>query len=204
MASTTTLTRPNRGFRPRALLWFLGWAIVIAVGAWFYLGTVSRYIHFDALHYGHHWHTRWWLVAHLGGGSLSLIVGPLQFSSALRRRYVNAHRWIGRAYLAGVLISSLAAIYISLYVTPVPGFGVAMLFLTLAWVTTSSMALTAALRRQFAVHREWMIRSYVVTFGFVVFRLLKTLDPFHDLPSPLLTPSPAVGSVGPSPSSSPR
>lgn len=58
-----------------------------------------------------------------------------------------------------------------------------MLFLTLAWVTTSSMALTAVLHRQFAAHREWMIRSYVVTFAFVVFRLLKTLDPFHDLPA---------------------
>jgi hypothetical protein len=148
---------------------------------YFFAVSGARYRHFDPVHYGFHWPTRWWLVAHLGGGALALSLGPLQFSSALRRRYVQAHRWIGRTYLTGVLVGSLAAIYMSLNVSPNKAFGVALLFLALAWLTTSSMAYIAVLHRQFAAHREWMIRSYVVTFAFVVFRLLKDLHIFGNL-----------------------
>jgi hypothetical protein len=32
------------------------------------------------------------------------------------------------------------------------------------------------MRRQFAAHREWMIRSYVVTFAFALFRFLEHIN----------------------------
>ena len=43
------------------------------------------------------------------------------------------------------------------------------------------MAYVSVMRRQFAAHREWMIRSYVVTFAFVMFRLLEDLDVYGGL-----------------------
>lgn len=181
MTSTTTLARLNRGSLIRTILVWLGWTTIAAVGVYFYRVAVGRYIHFDVTHYRHYWISRWWLVAHLGGGSLALILGPFQFSTALRQRYIKVHRWIGRTYLSGVLIGSIAAVYMSFNVSPNKAFGVALLFLALAWVTTSSMGLIAVLRRQFAAHREWMIRSYVVTFAFVSFRLLKDLNVFGRL-----------------------
>jgi hypothetical protein len=39
------------------------------------------------------------------------------------------------------------------------------------------MAYYAILKRQIAIHKEWMVRSYVVTFGFVTFRLLYDYSP---------------------------
>jgi hypothetical protein len=48
-----------------------------------------------------------------------------------------------------------------------------------AWLFMSAMAYATALRRQFNVHREFMIRSYVLTFAFVLIRLpLATLPIF--------------------------
>lgn len=181
MGSTFTVMPSNRRSTPRMLLMAVAWAIILSAVVYFYLVAVSRYIHFDAAHYGHHWLSRWWLIAHLGGGSLALLLGPFQFSQAIRRRYVRVHRWMGRGYLFGVFIGSVAAVYISLYVTPIHAFGIAMLYLTLAWVTTSLMGFVAVMRRQFSVHREWMIRSYVVTFAFVTFRILRELHPFHNI-----------------------
>jgi hypothetical protein len=45
-----------------------------------------------------------------------------------------------------------------------------LFFLCVAWVITTSMALLAIRRRNLPQHREWMMRSYAVTFAFVTFR----------------------------------
>lgn len=182
MASTTTLARPNRSSLRRTLFLWVSWTVIAVTGIYFLAGVVGRYAHFDAAHYRFFWNTRWWLVAHLGGGSIALVLGPFQFSSGLRRRYVRVHRWMGRLYLTGILVASIAAIYMGFYVALPRAFGVSLLFLALAWLTTSLVAYIAVLRRQFAVHREWMIRSYVVTFAFVLFRLLGDLKAFSSLP----------------------
>lgn len=148
----------------------LGVAALAALALHFYLPTVWNYSHLDAAHYRSYWKAHWWLVAHLGGGSLALLLGPFQFSGWLRRRYVKAHRWMGRLYLVGVAVGSLAAFYIGMWVSQNRGFGISLLFLDLVWVVTTGMAYIAVMRRQFAAHREWMVRSYVLTFGFVLFR----------------------------------
>jgi hypothetical protein len=153
------------------LIW-LACTVLGAAGLHFYLPAVWNFSHLDAAHYGPFWKAKWWMVAHLGGGSLALLMGPFQFSSWMRRRYVQAHRWMGRLYLAGVLTGSIAAVYMGVWVTRNRPFGIALLYLDLAWVVTTGMAYLAVIRRQFVAHKEWMVRSYVVTFAFVVFRVM--------------------------------
>jgi hypothetical protein len=160
----------RRGARVRTLLVWLGCVALGALALHFYVPAVRNYSHLDLAHYGNLWKAHWWLVAHLGGGSLALLLGPFQFIGWIRRRYIRAHRWMGRLYLSGVLVASIAAVYMGLYVSPIRSFGISLLFLDLAWVVTTGMAYIAILRRQFTAHREWMIRSYVVTFAFVLFR----------------------------------
>ena len=50
----------------------------------------------------------------------------------------------------------------------------------MAWVVTTAIAVAAIRRGLVEPHREWMIRSYVVTFAFVTFRavwaVLKAAD----------------------------
>jgi len=181
MASSAMTLGTRRRVWLRTLLLWVSWGVEAALIVWFYGAAVLQYGHFDAAHYFIFWKARWWLVGHLAGGSLALLLGPFQFSGWLRRRYVKAHRWMGRLYLFGVLVGSVSALYMGLRVASSKAFGIALLYLALPWVVTSGMAYVSALRRQFVAHREWMVRSYVVTFAFVLFRLLEKLNVYGSL-----------------------
>ena len=115
-----------------------------------------------------------WLLLHIVAGTAALLIGPLQFSSTLRRRNIAVHRWSGRVYLVSVAASVVAAIRILLLPHSSFGFRIGIAGLALAWIATTGVAYAAVRARQIPLHREWMIRSYVVTFGFVFFRLLLT------------------------------
>jgi hypothetical protein len=171
----------------RVLVW-LGWAGLAGLAAYFLLTTLPNYFHFDAEHYRQYWPKRWWLVAHVCGGTLALTMGLFQFSTTLRKRSVKAHRWMGRLYLIGVLVGSIGACYMGFFVSSIKAFGWSLEFLALAWVVTSGMAYVAVMRRQFAAHKDWMVRSYTVTFAFVLFRIGERNDLFSSLgPSTALT-----------------
>jgi hypothetical protein len=47
--------------------------------------------------------------------------------------------------------------------------------LAVAWLLTSSMAFVSIRRRNFIQHKQWMVRSYVVSVAFVTFRLVNNL-----------------------------
>ena len=50
-----------------------------------------------------------------------------------------------------------------------------MITLAFVWIGTTALAVTAICRSLIQQHKEWMIRSYVVTLAFVVFRELVAL-----------------------------
>jgi hypothetical protein len=49
--------------------------------------------------------------------------------------------------------------------------------MALVWSTCGAMAFYAVKQAQIQVHQEWMVRTYIVTFGFVGFRLLNDYGP---------------------------
>jgi hypothetical protein len=49
-------------------------------------------------------------------------------------------------------------------------FGSGLFFLAVAWIATTSLAFMAIKKNLIDQHKEWTIRSYVVTFAFVTFR----------------------------------
>ena len=147
-------------------------ALLVVVGARFLFGEAVPYlIHISPEKFGRFWPDRAWLITHIAGGGLAVIVGPFQFWSAVRRRFVGIHRWTGRLYVVGVLIGGAAAFYLASRATAGTAFGISLGALGLAWWTTTGMAYVAIRRRQVSQHKEWMIRSFVVTFTFVTFRL---------------------------------
>jgi hypothetical protein len=115
---------------------------------------------------------RGWLLVHIVGGTIALVTGPVQLWLGLADRAMAWHRRMGVAYMTAVAVGSSAAFYLAV-VTPFGwAFGVGLLGLSAAWVTTTTMAYVAIRRSLVDQHREWMIRSYVVTFAFVIFRLI--------------------------------
>jgi hypothetical protein len=51
-------------------------------------------------------------------------------------------------------------------------FGAGLAGLGVAWLSTTGLAFLAIKRTLIDQHKEWMIRSYVVTTAFVTFRIL--------------------------------
>jgi len=87
--------------------------------------------------------------------------------------------------MASVGVSSLAAAYLVLHTDFGWVFGSGLAGLVLAWVTTTGLAYVAVRRHLYDQHREWMIRSYVVTTAFVTFRLLVDVLEAADVGTPL-------------------
>src|SRR5262245_13865898 len=56
---------------------------------------------------------KWRLLIHGLAGAAALLVGPLQFSTSLRQRYLQAHRLVGRCYVGAVIVAAPTAIWIS-------------------------------------------------------------------------------------------
>jgi uncharacterized membrane protein len=131
----------------------------------------------------YYWSNKWWLVGHLLGGGLALILGPFQFSNSFRNRYIKVHRNLGKAYIIGILIASLSAIYMSFYVAPQVNisWSISLLVMALIWLVSVLMAYRMIRLKRVPQHKEWMIRSYVITLGFVLFRLLNETSIIREL-----------------------
>jgi len=136
----------------------------------FYHDALSHFLlDYNEANWGRYWPNRFWLLLHIGGATLALFSGPFQLWSGLRRRHLAVHRWTGRLFITGVLSSGGAAFYLSFHAPP-RSFGVALFVLAAAWWITAGMAVAAIKKRRITVHKEWMIRAYVVTLAFVMFR----------------------------------
>jgi hypothetical protein len=57
------------------------------------------------------------------------------------------------------------------------GFAVGLMGLASAWLVTTSMAYYSIRKGLVEMHKQWMIRAYVVTFSFVTFRILSDYGP---------------------------
>jgi uncharacterized membrane protein len=104
---------------------------------------------------------------------IAILVGLVQLWLGLTGRTGILHRTLGRIYLGAVAVASTAAFYLAVTIGS-QHFAYASGFfgLACAWVITTTMAYVSVRHRAIAQHREWMIRSYVVTCAFVTFRLL--------------------------------
>jgi hypothetical protein len=163
------------------IIGWLGAAGLLFVGLRFFVLSAGHYmIDFSQASYTRYWPNRGYLLMHIIGGSLALLSGPFQIWSGLRRRVLKVHRLIGFTYLGGVVLGSAGAFYMA-SISPLPTFGVALTVLAVAWLVTSGMALLAIKNRRIDVHKEWMIRSYIVTYGFVTFRFMDELGFFASL-----------------------
>jgi uncharacterized membrane protein len=108
------------------------------------------------------------LIPHTLGGLIALLAGPLQFSSRLRRRHLKLHRVLGRTYLISVFIGAFTGIALAAGRPGMPGTSMQ----AAAWIVCTVAAVITARNRQIVRHREWMVRSYAVTFTFVSSRVL--------------------------------
>ena len=108
------------------------------------------------------------LIPHAICGTFALLAGPLQFSSRFRQRYLKFHRVLGRLYVISVFVGAFTGIALAAGRPGLPGTSMQ----AAAWIVCTTAAFITARNRQIVHHRQWMARSYAVTFTFVSSRVL--------------------------------
>jgi uncharacterized membrane protein YozB (DUF420 family) len=161
---------------------YLGWAIILSVSCYFIYNNVFNYFNYDKPHYepGGFWPSYApFILTHVIFGMIALLLGPLQFIPAIRKKHVKIHHTIGKTYLISILIAASSSLYLAIDKVIISekglNFGTGLLGLAFAWLLTSGMAYWSIRHRNFEQHREWMVRSFVVTTGFASFRLFSNI-----------------------------
>ena len=125
------------------------------------------------------------VYVHMLGGTAMLFVGAANLYVGATRRFFRYHKILGFSYLTGGSITATLAIVLALSnghrKTPLPfavdlstasDIGFALAALGTAWLASAAMGYRAARNRRYDSHRAWMIRSYVLTWSFVLCRLI--------------------------------
>ena len=112
-----------------------------------------------------------WLALHAAAAASALLVGPFQFLASIRARYPGLHSWAGRVYVAACLTGGVAGIWLAIGVSTGAVARYGFLALAIVWLVSTALALRAVLKRDFAGHRRWMIRSFALTLAAVTLRI---------------------------------
>lgn len=188
MGTTQQLSATVHQWTVRKAGVLLFWMIVVFLALRFVALFVLHYFTLDEQIFGRFWPHRFYLLIHLVGGTTALLTGPFQFWSGLRRRALNVHRWIGRIYLLAILIAAGNAFYLAFFIPASDGGwmnGASLVTLAAFWLVSAAMAYIAIRNRQIQAHKEWMIRSYVLTFFFVNARLWPDLPIIRTMGTPM-------------------
>lgn len=110
------------------------------------------------------------LRVHAVGGLVALALGPWQFLPSLRRRLPRLHRFTGYGYVVGVAGGVVGAVVLARTPGGVGANAFAFYMLAISWSFSTAMALCHARLRRWDQHRNWMIRSFALTFAAVTLR----------------------------------
>ena len=111
------------------------------------------------------------VLTHVLPAMLFMILGPLQFARGLRAHYPQMHRWSGRIFLAASAAVGISGLGLA-YGKTIGGMDekAAIVLFGTFFLISLGRALRHALRREFAQHREWMIRGYAIGLAVATIR----------------------------------
>lgn len=110
---------------------------------------------------------------HIASGPASLILGMIVISERFRIRFPRWHRWLGKSLLVLVLfLLTPSGLWMAYYAET--GAVAAIGFSVLAIVTgiCALIGWQSAVKKQFAQHRRWMWRCFLLLCSAVILRLI--------------------------------
>jgi uncharacterized membrane protein len=164
------------------------WAFAIFI-TWTFMHGADHFLDLTPQSLGKYNDYKWILLAHITAGGGAIVSGILQFWEKLRNYSRKLHRLIGFIYLLAVLTSGLCAVVLAFttaYKVNLP-YAFSLQIWVSVWVNATFIAYYAAIKKKFQLHKEWMIRSYIITVAFVVSGLLlkipyiQSLGSFEDI-----------------------
>ena len=166
-ATVRAASATHASWRVTTFLVLVGIAAIVFIGA-------AAFPYYLSASYGppEYAPRRGWLMLHISGGLVALLTGPVQLWLGLADRGMTWHRRMGTGYVVAVAAGAIGGYYMAFNTDFGWLFGASLASLATAWVATTGMAFLAIRRSLIEQHKEWMIRSYVLTFAFVIFRLI--------------------------------
>jgi hypothetical protein len=160
------------------LLQIFFWSFVLLFSSYFFFENISPY--YTGSLDPRKASEKWWLIVHFTGAACTMFLGPLQFWAYFRNRFRWWHRLAGKFYIGGSVVSALMVFYL-LSNYPLPGAVPSLGFLAVIWLFTTIAAFWFAIKKNFKLHREFMIRSYVCSLAFVFIRVLPYVNEYTGL-----------------------
>jgi Predicted membrane protein (DUF2306) len=155
--------------------------VITGAVAWWLIAEPVATFTVTAKHAGHFG----FVFAHMLGGTVMLFLGAANLYVGSTRTFFRYHRLLGYTYLGGGSAAALIASWLALAPfhgrTRLTDSGLALATLAIAWIVTAAMAYRAARNRRLDTHRAWVVRSYVLTWSFVLCRLVSRVPAMDHL-----------------------
>lgn len=119
----------------------------------------------------------YFLLPHTMFGAVALAIGPFQFMSFFRKRYMKLHRSMGKIYLLSMMISMFFGIAY-LITTPMGDvfsgkpFSVGLIGLDLLVLFTGYLAYVEIKSKHVVQHQAWMAFNFSLIFATPMLRIL--------------------------------
>ena len=171
MSTTLAALKQSSWLRPKYVLF----AAIGLMLAYVVPHDESFLVHSKDTVWQHYDPFKWWLLPHGIAGACALLLGPMQFSDRLRRRFRQVHRVVGRVYVAGVFVAAPLGFYIQYFQERMGdprSFSIAAAVEAALWLTTTGIALVFILKGKIEAHRQWMTRSFAVALVFLEVRVI--------------------------------
>lgn len=163
------------------------WFVVAVIGQWAFAGYIAAYYGGSAMRGDMEMWNKVFPRGHLDGDTLGnfcvalhllfaivvIVGGPLQLIPQIRTLVPVFHRWNGRVYLLAAVTVSVAGL-LMLFNRGFVGGPIQYLALAinaLLIFLCAGMALRYALVGQFAIHRRWALRLFLLVSGVWFFRV---------------------------------
>lgn len=115
------------------------------------------------------------LYLHAVGSAIALAIGMLLFSTRIQTKHLRWHRRLGKVYIVSIGIGGLSGMYLAFKALGGLGSQLGFLALDILWLVTTYLGYKRIRQKRLEQHREWMLRSYALTFAGVTLRFWMVL-----------------------------
>ncbi len=108
-----------------------------------------------------------------------MILGFLQFSKTIKRKYIKIHRWSGRVYAVIILfLSGPSGLVMSYHANGGIFSKTAFVILSVLWMSFTFLSVYYVLKKDMVNHYKFAIRSFALTLSAISLRLFKYIIVF--------------------------
>ncbi len=108
---------------------------------------------------------------HIAFGIISILTGAFQFIKSFRKRWLSAHKTIGKVYLLAIFISSICGFIVAQFATGGLISRLGFSILAVLWFYFTFQGFKYAKAGDIPAHKVWIYRSFALTFSSFTLRI---------------------------------